>query len=151
MSAYLENSAVATALEKVSFNFNSKERQCQRMFKLLSNTKYWCTKQLVWLSIMCESKNYKWGRKEISKRSMLYIFTYRTSWNGNIKQMKNMVAVARFGDIVWGMWQHMNMAIIVWFEGFFLMEFFCILTVLMVTRIYTCGKHHATKYMLRHL
>ena len=80
MSAYLENSAVATALEKVSFNFNRKERQCQRMFKLLSNTntKYWFTKQLVWLSIMCESKNYKWGKKEISKRSMLYIFTYRT-------------------------------------------------------------------------
>ena len=35
MSANLENSAVATGLEKVSFHFNSKERQCQRMFKLL--------------------------------------------------------------------------------------------------------------------
>ena len=31
--AYLENSAVATGLEKVSFHSNSKERQCQRMFK----------------------------------------------------------------------------------------------------------------------
>ena len=30
MSANLENSAVATELEKVSFNFNPKERQCQR-------------------------------------------------------------------------------------------------------------------------
>ena len=29
MSAYLENSAVATGLEKVSFHSNSKERQCQ--------------------------------------------------------------------------------------------------------------------------
>ena len=32
-----ENSAVATGLEKVSFHANSKERQCQRMFKLLHN------------------------------------------------------------------------------------------------------------------
>ena len=31
-----ENSAVATGLEKVSFHSNPKERQCQRMFKLLT-------------------------------------------------------------------------------------------------------------------
>ena len=31
MPANLENSAVATGLEKVSFHFNPKERQCQRM------------------------------------------------------------------------------------------------------------------------
>ena len=37
MSANLENSAVATGLEKVSFHSNPKERQCQRMFKLLDN------------------------------------------------------------------------------------------------------------------
>ena len=35
MSAHLENSAVATGLEKVSFHSNPKERQCQRMLKLL--------------------------------------------------------------------------------------------------------------------
>ena len=34
MPEHLENSAVATGLEKVSFHSNSKERQCQRMFKL---------------------------------------------------------------------------------------------------------------------
>ena len=34
MPANLENSAVATALEKVSFHSNPKERQCQRMLKL---------------------------------------------------------------------------------------------------------------------
>ena len=34
MPANLENSAVATGLEKVSFHSNLKERQCQRMFKL---------------------------------------------------------------------------------------------------------------------
>ena len=32
MSAHLENSAVATGLEKVSFLSNPKEKQCQRMF-----------------------------------------------------------------------------------------------------------------------
>ena len=36
MSANLENSAVATGLEKVSFHSNPKERQCQRMLKLLT-------------------------------------------------------------------------------------------------------------------
>ena len=35
MPANLENSAVATGLEKVSVHSNPKERQCQRMFKLL--------------------------------------------------------------------------------------------------------------------
>ena len=37
MSANLENSTVATGLKKVSFHSNSKERQCQRMLKLLHN------------------------------------------------------------------------------------------------------------------
>ena len=37
MSANLENSAVATGLEKVSFHSNPKEGQCQRMFKLPHN------------------------------------------------------------------------------------------------------------------
>ena len=38
--AHLENSAVATGLEKVSFHSNPKERQCQRMLKLLHNCTY---------------------------------------------------------------------------------------------------------------
>ena len=37
MSTNLENSAVATGLEKVSFHPNPKERQCQRMLKLPHN------------------------------------------------------------------------------------------------------------------
>jgi len=37
MPANLENSAVATGLEKVSFHSNPKERQCKRMLKLLHN------------------------------------------------------------------------------------------------------------------
>ena len=39
MPANLENSAVATGLEKVSFHSNPKQRQCQRMLKLLHNCK----------------------------------------------------------------------------------------------------------------
>ena len=37
MPANLENPAVATGLEKVSFQSNPKERQCQTMFKLPNN------------------------------------------------------------------------------------------------------------------
>ena len=37
MPANLENSSVATGLEKVSFHSNPKEGQCQRMFKLPHN------------------------------------------------------------------------------------------------------------------
>ena len=37
VTANLENSAGATGLEKVSFHFNPKERQCQRILKLPHN------------------------------------------------------------------------------------------------------------------
>ena len=37
MPANMENSAVATELEKISFHSNPKEGQCQRMFKLVHN------------------------------------------------------------------------------------------------------------------
>ena len=40
MPANLENSAVATGLEKVSFHSNPKERQYQRMLKLPHNCTY---------------------------------------------------------------------------------------------------------------
>ena len=43
MSANLENSTVATGLEKVSFHFNLKEGQCLRMFKLCQQI--WKTQQ----------------------------------------------------------------------------------------------------------
>ena len=46
MPENLENSAVATGLEKVSFHSNSKERQCQRMLKLPYN----CTHLTWWQS-----------------------------------------------------------------------------------------------------
>ena len=37
MPANLENSAVATGLENISFHSNTKEGECQTMFKLLYN------------------------------------------------------------------------------------------------------------------
>ena len=37
MPANLENSAVATGLEEVSFHSNPRERQCQRMLRLMHN------------------------------------------------------------------------------------------------------------------
>ena len=43
----LENSAVATGLEKVSFHSNLKERQCQRMLKLLHNCTHLTSKVML--------------------------------------------------------------------------------------------------------
>ena len=51
MPANLENSAVATGLEKVSFHSNPKERQRQRMFKLLHNCTH-LTRYKVMLKIL---------------------------------------------------------------------------------------------------
>jgi len=48
MPANLENSALATGLEEVSFHSNPKERQCQRMFKLPHNcTHLTCSKVML--------------------------------------------------------------------------------------------------------
>ena len=51
MPANLENSAVATGLEKVSFHSNPKEGQCQRMLKLLHNCTH-LTRDKVMLKIL---------------------------------------------------------------------------------------------------
>ena len=48
MPANVENSVVATGLEKVSFHSNPKEGQCQRMLKLLHNcTHFTCCKGML--------------------------------------------------------------------------------------------------------
>ena len=47
MSTNLENSAVATGLEKVSFHSNPKERQCQRMLKLPHNCIHFTTSKVM--------------------------------------------------------------------------------------------------------
>ena len=48
MQANLENSAVATGLEKLSFHSNPKENQCQRIFKLLHNRTHLTSYQYCW-------------------------------------------------------------------------------------------------------
>ena len=58
MPANLENLAVATGLEKVNFHSNPKERQCQRMFKLLYKCTHFnmpakCSKSINSLSFSC--------------------------------------------------------------------------------------------------
>ena len=56
MPANLENSAVATGLEKVNFHSNPKEGQCQRMFKLPHN----CTR------LKCQQSNTENFPSEVS-------------------------------------------------------------------------------------
>ena len=57
MTAHLENSAVATGLEKVSFHLNPKERQCQRMFKLPQlHSSHTLAKSPSQTSILCEPR-----------------------------------------------------------------------------------------------
>ena len=56
MSANLENSAVATGLEKVNFHSNPKERQCQRVFKLQDN----CTHFAKCKAFDCVDHNKVW-------------------------------------------------------------------------------------------
>ena len=51
MPANLENYAMATALEKVSFHSFPKEGQCQRMFKLLHDCTH-LTTSMVMLKIL---------------------------------------------------------------------------------------------------
>ena len=52
MPANLENSAMATGLEKINFHSNLKERQCRRMLKLLHNCTHFSTVQC---SVMFDS------------------------------------------------------------------------------------------------
>ena len=52
MPANLEDTAVATRLEKISFHFNPKETQCRRIFKLPHN----CTHLTHWQSSVQNSQ-----------------------------------------------------------------------------------------------
>ena len=52
MPANVENSAVATGLEKVSFHFNPKERQCQRIWTEVRNT----VQEVVTITILKKKK-----------------------------------------------------------------------------------------------
>ena len=55
MPAHLENSAVATGLEKVSFHSNPKEMQWQRMLKLPHNCTHLSSVQLFSHSVVSDS------------------------------------------------------------------------------------------------
>ena len=52
MPENLENSAVATGLEKVSFHSNPKEKQCQTMLKLPHNCTHFTSYQKIMLKIL---------------------------------------------------------------------------------------------------
>ena len=52
MPENLENSAVATGLEKVSFHSNPKEKQCQTMLKLPHNCTHFASYQKIMLKIL---------------------------------------------------------------------------------------------------
>ena len=56
--ANLENSSVATGLEKVSFHSNPKERQCQRMFKLLHNCTHLTCQQIMLKVLQAKLQHY---------------------------------------------------------------------------------------------
>ena len=58
MSANLENSAVATGLEKVSFLSNPKERQCQRMLKLPQSCTHFTCQQVMLKIFQASLQNY---------------------------------------------------------------------------------------------
>ena len=65
MPANLENSAVATGLEKVSFHSNPKEEQCQIMFKLPYNCAHFHM-----LAMLC-SKSFKARLQQYMNKELL--------------------------------------------------------------------------------
>ena len=58
MPANLENSAVATGLEKVSFHFSLKERPCQRMLKLCAIVLISHTSKLMFIILQARLQQY---------------------------------------------------------------------------------------------
>ena len=81
MSANFENSAVATGMEKFSFHFNPKERQCQRMFELLYNCTHpryqqgYAQNPSIQASAVCElrtSKCTSWDQKRQRNQRLNY-------------------------------------------------------------------------------
>ena len=63
MPANLENSAVATGLEKVSFYSNPKERYCQRMFKLPHNCTHLTASKVMLKILQARPQQYMNGER----------------------------------------------------------------------------------------
>ena len=90
MPANLEHSAVATGLEKISFHSNPKERECQRMFKLLHKLHSfhllarWCSNPLSYSSIIHESiisrcTNLVWKRQRNQRSNCQHSLDWQKS------------------------------------------------------------------------
>ena len=77
MSANLENSAVATGLEKISFHSNPKERQCRRMFKLPHN----CTHLMVFPVVMYACESWTIKKTEGQRIDSFELVLEKTSWD----------------------------------------------------------------------
>ena len=76
MSDNLENSAVATGLAKVSFHFNPKERQCQRMLKLPHNCTHLTRVRMAVIKKF--TKNKCW--RGVEKRESFYSVGRNANW-----------------------------------------------------------------------
>ena len=59
MPANLENTSMATGLEKVGFHANTKERQCQRMLKLLHNAVFSNTSKVMLKILQARLQQYE--------------------------------------------------------------------------------------------
>ena len=99
MSAKVENSAVATGLAKVSFYSNPKERQPQRMLKLLHS----CTNFTHWYVRMLECSTF-------SKLS------FTNMWTVNFQLFKLVLEKAEEPEIKWptsaGSWRILSITLL---------------------------------------
>ena len=70
MPANLENSAVATGLQKDSFHSNLKERKCQRMLKLPHNGTHLMTQRVKRLPAVAETWVRSLGQEDPLEKEM---------------------------------------------------------------------------------
>ena len=99
MSANLENSAVATGLEKVSFHSNPQQEQCQKMFKLQYNWPHFTCLQgyaqnpSSQASVVCELRTSRYTssiqKRQRNQRSKLPIFVASWRKQGNSRKVSN--------------------------------------------------------------
>ena len=90
MPANLENSTVATGLEKVSFHSNPKEKQCQSMLKLLHNCTHLTRWQIMLRTLQARlqwwTENFQRYKQDLEKAEELEI---KLPSAGSEKKQKN--------------------------------------------------------------